>query len=115
MMRYRGGLGFWAWVTFRVAGGLLFLYLIAHICVLSFLLKGEASFNALMGPLQSPLAKVLEIGLIACVIYHGLNGIRVVFVDFFEGALYHKKLFWALFVIGLILFVASALPILSHL
>jgi succinate dehydrogenase/fumarate reductase cytochrome b subunit len=45
--------------------------------------------------------------LLAFLIYHTLNGIRELFIDFGSGALYHKKLFWVMMVIGLVFFVAG--------
>jgi succinate dehydrogenase/fumarate reductase cytochrome b subunit len=45
--------------------------------------------------------------LLAFLIYHTLNGIRELVIDFGSGALYHKKLFWVMMVIGLVCFVAG--------
>jgi succinate dehydrogenase/fumarate reductase cytochrome b subunit len=45
--------------------------------------------------------------LLAFLIYHTLNGIRELIIDFGSGALYHKKLFWVMMVIGLVFFVAG--------
>jgi len=45
--------------------------------------------------------------LLACLIYHALNGVRELIIDFGSGALYHKKLFWAVMIIGLVIYVTT--------
>jgi succinate dehydrogenase/fumarate reductase cytochrome b subunit len=44
-------------------------------------------------------------------IYHTLNGIRGLIVDFGQWALYHKKLFWVMSAIGLVVFVAGLIAL----
>ena len=42
----------------------------------------------------------MEIGLVALVLFHALNGLRIVLVDFWsKGAKYQRQLFWG--VLGL--------------
>jgi succinate dehydrogenase/fumarate reductase cytochrome b subunit len=52
-------------------------------------------------------AKPVVIILLAFLIYHALNGVRELIVDFGNGALYHKKLFWVMMVIGVVVYVAT--------
>jgi len=99
----------------RITGGLLILYLGLHIYVLHFLGKGGEEFDRLMVTMQQPIFKLLEVGLLGVVIYHSLNGIRILFIDFGRGALYHKKLFWFLMAIGAATFLVGAIPIFQHL
>jgi succinate dehydrogenase/fumarate reductase cytochrome b subunit len=49
--------------------------------------------------------------LLAFLIYHTLNGVRELIVDFGQGALYHKKLFWVMMAIGLALFIAGLIAL----
>jgi succinate dehydrogenase/fumarate reductase cytochrome b subunit len=51
--------------------------------------------------------KAVVVVLLAFLIYHTLNGIRGLIVDFGNGALYHKKLYWVMMVIGLVFFAAG--------
>jgi len=110
-MFYRWHVGTWAWVLHRISGVVIALYLLLHICVISYLQKGPESFNRVMGLLGLPLFKLLEIGLLGVVIYHVLNGIRLVILDLGWGTAHQKKMFWAVVVVGIVIFVLGAIPL----
>ena len=112
-MHYKWKTGMWAWVIHRVTGLALTFYLCLHIWVVS-TLSSEATFNTTMKFLTSPIFKLAEIGLLACIIFHTFNGIRILIVDFGNGAYYHEKLFWGLTSVGVILWLAGSYPILMH-
>jgi succinate dehydrogenase hydrophobic anchor subunit len=77
-------------------------------------LHNPGKFNDVMAFLGSWQFRLLELGLLAVVIYHALNGVRILFVDFYNGSLYQAKLFWALAVVGLVIFLIGAYPIFNH-
>ncbi len=79
---YRWHPGFVFWLLHRLAGLGLAGYLILHIWVLSHLLQGEAEFKSIMNAFDSPLIRVMEIGLLGLVLFHGLNGIRILLMDY---------------------------------
>jgi len=110
-MFYRWHVGTWAWVLHRISGVVIALYLLLHIWVISFLQKGPESFNRVMHLLESPLVKLLEIGLLGVVIYHVLNGIRLVILDLGWGMEHQKKMFWAVVGVGIVIFVLGAIPL----
>ncbi|MCF7810964.1 succinate dehydrogenase, cytochrome b556 subunit [bacterium] len=112
-MRYKVKTGMFAWLIFRISGLLLVLYLIIHINVIGNL-SDPAQFDTTMTTLGSWQFRILEIGLLAVIIVHAMNGIRIFIVDFANGSLYQKKLFWTLFAVGAILFLAGTYPMLSH-
>ncbi len=122
-MRYKSGydfsyklsVGHVAWILHRLSGLALMFYLGLHIWVISHLNAGAESFNKVMAFLNTPLFKVLEIGLWGVILYHVLNGIRLLLIDFAGGARYHKKLFWVAFFLVLILTILGAIPFLHHL
>ena len=112
-MRYRVKTGMAAWLLHRITGLGLVVYLVLHINVISSL-HDPAGFNKVMVFLGSPFFRFLEIGLLAFVIYHAMNGIRVVWVDFFEGSANHAKIFWVLTVIGVLIFILGTIPMIQH-
>lgn len=113
-MRYRWWkTGMLAWILFRLSGIALVVYLVMHINVISSL-HNRDTFDETMRFLGSWQFRMLEIGLFAVVLYHALNGIRIFIVDFFNGALYQAKLFWALMAVGVVLFLLGAYPMFSH-
>jgi succinate dehydrogenase / fumarate reductase cytochrome b subunit len=61
---------------------------------------------------QTPLFKVLEIALLAAVVYHGMDGIRLMIVHQFKITEYRKSLFYAVFAISALLVIAGGIPIL---
>ena len=86
-------MGMWAWVLHRITGILIALYSLAHITVLSSVLLSTGSFDAVMRLLSQPLALWLELGLLAAIILHGLNGIRLILFDFNIGIKKQKEIF----------------------
>jgi len=79
---YRWHPGFVAWLLHRLSGAALAGYLILHLYVLSSLSKGPAEFDRLMAAFSNPFTRILEIGLLGVVVYHTLNGLRIVFMDY---------------------------------
>ncbi len=63
-MRYRWQLGFWAFLLMRVSAVAITFYLLLHIAVLSYLLKGPTVFDELMKTVQSRLFKFFELALL---------------------------------------------------
>jgi succinate dehydrogenase/fumarate reductase cytochrome b subunit len=48
------------------------------------------------------------------VIYHAFDGIRLLIVHYFDVTEYRKSLFYAAFVVSVILTIVGGLPILIH-
>ena len=112
-MHYKWKTGMWAFVFHRVTGIALSAYIIMHIYVVSSLYKPE-NFDKVMAFLNQPLFKLAEIGLLAAVIYHGLNGVRVFLIDFCHGTKKQATIFWILAAVGAVIFIAGAFPFLHH-
>jgi succinate dehydrogenase / fumarate reductase cytochrome b subunit len=113
MMRYRWQLGFWAFLLMRISAVAVTVYLILHIAVLSYLLKGPTAFDELMKTVQTPLFKFFELALLGGVLFHALNGIRILWIDLASAAHYQKALFWAMISLGVVVFIWGAIPILK--
>jgi succinate dehydrogenase / fumarate reductase cytochrome b subunit len=96
--------GMWAWVLFRISGLVLVLYLFVHIGVISTGRFGEdgSTLNSIMKMFESPLAILLDLLLVWAVLYHALNGVRIVLMDFGLGIKQHKVVFWVVMVIAVI-------------
>lgn len=73
-------LSMWGFVLNRVAGLGLVLYLILHLAVLSLLIGGPDGYNAFVALARHPVFLLLDIVLIAGIIGHGLNGLRVALI-----------------------------------
>jgi succinate dehydrogenase / fumarate reductase cytochrome b subunit len=112
-MRFHWYTGQVAWVLLRVSGLAIVLYLVLHIWSIS-KLSDPATFDAEMELYSKPLFKFGEVAVLAACVFHALNGIRILLVDFAGGARYHKPLFYAVLALSVVIIAAGAIPILSH-
>ena len=101
---YKHG-GSWAWILHRVTGLGLTAYIYVHIYALTTLTQGEKAFDDEMKLFTTPVFKVLEWLLFTLVLYHSFNGVRIVLVDWANGARYHKKILSVVYVLGIVLFI----------
>lgn len=109
---YRIRTGMFAWILHRVTGIGLVVYLILHVWGLRALSNREA-FNELITKYHSPIFKLGEFLLLAAVVYHALNGLRIVLVDFLGWSPRQKKLFWTLGAVAVVLIVVGGYPSIS--
>ncbi|HMS66170.1 MAG TPA: succinate dehydrogenase, cytochrome b556 subunit [Ignavibacteria bacterium] len=113
-LSYKKDSGSWAWILHRITGIALIAYLFLHVYSLSPLTQGEAAFNAKMQTYSSPFFMVIEWFLFAFVLFHALNGIRIVIVDWADGAKYHKHMHKLSWIIGILLFLGMGALMFSH-
>ena len=102
--------GMWAWLLFRISGVILVFYLGAHIIITSMGQVGAdgETYNNLMTAFDHPIAIILDLLLVAAVLYHALNGVRIILMDFGIGIQRHKIIFWTCMAIAVICFVFFA-------
>ena len=112
---YRWGEGIWAHVFHRLSGIALVVYLSMHIWVVHNLQKGPGVYDRLMETLRSPLFRVGEAFLLAAVLYHGLNGMRLVVMDAGIGIRAHRATYWAVFGVCAVLGIAGGIVLVFYL
>lgn len=103
--------GFIAFVLRRLTGVALVIYLVVHMWVIGGINGGADTFNDRMDFLGKPVFRLLEIGLLTAVVYHGIDGIRLLVVHYGNVTEYRKSLFYAVMVVSAILVIAGGLPI----
>lgn len=104
--------GMVAYLVQRVTGLLLLFYLFLHVHTIRQLSEGPVAFNRAIGEFKSPFFKLLEIALLATVILHALNGVRITLIDLGVGHKRQRQLFWAWSIgLGALLFLAGAIPL----
>ncbi len=105
---YRGREGQIAWMLHRVTGVGVFLFLALHISNIFLMSFPAHVFNSVLIFYHSVLFKLLSIfGLYLGVLYHALNGIRVMIVDFWPGAGKYQAPLWR---IQLVVFALAFVP-----
>ena len=82
-----------------------------HIWVIHHLTQGPKGFNKAMNFVQQPIFKLAEIGLLGVILFHAMNGLRILCIEWGTGYRIQKKLFWWVMAIGVALFVFGAYPI----
>ncbi|HZL65360.1 MAG TPA: succinate dehydrogenase, cytochrome b556 subunit [Thermoleophilia bacterium] len=106
------GTGMWAWMLFRISGLILVFYLFVHVWVISQgRLGGAGTMNSFFKFFDKPFLVLLDLMLVSAVLYHALNGVRIVLMDLGIGIKQHKLVFWVCMVVAalaLSLFAAKA-------
>jgi len=105
---YKGHEGQWSWVAHRVTGVAVILFLFAHIVDTAVIGWGPNAYERVMRAYENPIIRLMELGLVAAVLYHAINGIRIMIVDFWPRAADHQK---RLFYWSMGAFVLAMIPI----
>ena len=113
---YRGREGQIAWMLHRVTGVGVFVFLALHILNIFLMAFPSNVFNSVAALYHNVLFELATIfGLYLGVLYHALNGIRVMIVDFWPGAGRYQAPLWRVqMVIFVLAFVPSAAIMLAR-
>jgi succinate dehydrogenase / fumarate reductase, cytochrome b subunit len=105
---YRGHPGQWSWILHRITGVGIILFLFAHVIDTAVVGWGPEAYNRVVSVYENPFVRLLELGLVAMVLYHSYNGVKITLIDFFPRLVKHIAL---LSITTAALFVASMIPI----
>jgi succinate dehydrogenase / fumarate reductase membrane anchor subunit len=104
---YSGGPGQYAWAMHRASGiGILF-FLLVHIIDISLIGLGRDVYDASVAFYAQPALIPMEILLVGAVVYHALNGVRVMAIDFTAWGYRREQ---ASFAVVILLTVLLTLP-----
>jgi succinate dehydrogenase / fumarate reductase, cytochrome b subunit len=109
----RRGLGMWAYTLNRITGIGLVVYLYLHLCFLSLLLKGPSAWDSFVAVAHSPFVLTLDLILLAGILIHGLNGLRLTLTGLGVGVGAQKALFVSLMAVSAVALWVAALKILA--
>jgi succinate dehydrogenase / fumarate reductase, cytochrome b subunit len=107
----RRRLGMWAYTLNRITGIGLVVYLYLHLGVLSLLARGQSSWDSFLTLARSPFYLALDVVLLAGILIHGLNGLRIALTGFDVGVRAQKALFGILMLAAAVALIAAALKI----
>lgn len=109
-------LGMWIWLLHRVTGIIIALYGIAHLLVISSsLLNSDGNFfEDIMKVFENRVLLGFELVLIAVILFHTFNGLRVILFDLSIGIRAQKLIFWGLMAVAVILFAFAADALLPY-
>lgn len=104
-------LGGWAFALNRLSGLGVLLYLYLHLAILSTLARGPEAWDAFVAFALHPLVLVMDVVLLAGLLIHGLNGIRVTLVGLGFVVSRQRALFVALMVLAALVLVVGTVRI----
>ncbi|MDQ3167856.1 MAG: succinate dehydrogenase, cytochrome b556 subunit, partial [Chloroflexota bacterium] len=112
---YNGDVGQYAWVMHRATGIGTVFFLLVHIVDIMLIGLGAEIYDESVKFYGNPFLLPMEIALVGAVIYHSLNGIRILLIDFWEmGTRRERQLFWMALVGTVVLTIPSGIIILAH-
>lgn len=95
-LRYKGNAGMWTWLLHRVTGLGILAFLIIHVADTAIVVYNPEFYDHTLDIYRSPLFRVAELAIFFAVIFHALNGLRIIIQDFWPIAMMHqRRLAWA--------------------
>ncbi len=118
-LRYGGGIGQWSWLLHRISGLGILVYLVAHITDTFFVVVNPSWYDHALAMYAGEVGGIYywplrwafrlgELGLIASVLFHAVNGVRIVLFDLWPGAALHPKTLYRAVVL---VFLAIMIPV----
>jgi succinate dehydrogenase / fumarate reductase cytochrome b subunit len=103
---YRGREGMWSWVAHRVTGVLVFFFLYVHVLDTALVRVSPEAYNTVIATYKNPVVGLMEVGLVGAVLFHALNGLRVVLIDFWSrGPRVQRQMLYAVLVLWVLLMI----------
>ena len=111
---YRGREGMWSWVGHRITGVVIFLFLLVHVLDTSLVRVSPGAYDAVMATYKNPLMALGETALVAAIVFHAFNGLRLILVDFWkQGTKYQRQMLWGVLALWVVTMLAFSIRHLS--
>jgi len=105
---YRGDPGMWSWVLHRITGATIFFFLFVHVLDTALVRVSPEAYNEVIDTYKTPIVGLMEMGLVVAVLYHALNGVRVILIDFWQhGPKYQRQMLWVVLGVWIAVFIAA--------
>lgn len=102
-----------AWAFHRIAGLGIFAFVVLHVIDIYLVGGNPELYDEVLAFYASIPGRLLETVLGAALLYHALNGLRIIIIDFWPAmTVYHRALWWGTWVIFILVGVPGALVIL---
>ena len=112
---YRGREGMWSWVAHRITGALTFFFLFAHVLDTALVRVSPEAYDTVIATYKNPVVNLLEVGLVGAVLYHALNGVRVIAIDFWsKGPKYQQAMLWSIVAVWMLVMIPGVYFMLEH-
>ena len=102
---YRGKVGMWSWVLHRITGVAIYFFLLVHVLDTALVRLSPEAYDAVIATYKTPIIGLAELGLVAAILYHAFNGVRIILIDFWsKGSKYQNLMFWIVVAIAFVIF-----------
>ena len=102
--------GMLSWILHKITGVAVVAYLVIHIWSMAKMAKGPEAFNAVIETYKTTLFRAGEVLLLGAILFHGLNGLRLILGEFTAWAMKrHKLLVYLTYVLAVVLFIIGGL------
>ena len=108
-LRYKGGGPMWAWILHRISGIGMVLFVGLHVIASFFTQQVGSSWAITINIIYESV--YFQLFIVSSVLFHGLNGIRIIILDLWPKLLQYQKeaiwMQWLIFipVYGLTIFI----------
>jgi succinate dehydrogenase / fumarate reductase cytochrome b subunit len=105
----------WSWVAHRITGVLIFFFLFVHVLDTALVRVSPQAYDEVVDSYKNPIINLLEVGLAGAVVFHALNGLRIMAIDFWsKGVRYQKRLLYTELVVFVVLMAPACFFMLRH-
>lgn len=112
---YRGGVSMWSWVAHRITGVAVLFFLYVHVLDTALVRVSPDAYDTIIASYKTPLVNLMEVGLVGAVLFHALNGLRVMAVDFWSrGPRLQKQMLMGIVAVWLLVMVPGVYFMLKH-
>jgi succinate dehydrogenase / fumarate reductase, cytochrome b subunit len=114
LLRYRGREGMLAWAFHRISGVAIWLFIVLHVVDI-YLVGGDPNaYNTILQVYASTPGRIMEILLGAALLYHALNGMRILVIDLWPAMTsYHRVLWYGSWIVFIVVGLPGAYIILE--
>jgi succinate dehydrogenase / fumarate reductase, cytochrome b subunit len=110
---YRGRSGQAAFMAHRITGFLVVVFLLLHVVDVSLVNASPKLYDQVHQVYGNVFLRLFEVGLLGALLFHSLNGLRIVIFDFFPSAIKREKdMLWVVLFLTTVLTIVGAYVIL---
>jgi len=100
LFSYRGREGMVAWLFHRISGVGVWAFVVLHVVDIYLVGGNPEAYDELLAFYASIPGRLMEVLLGAALLYHALNGLRIIVIDLWPRLTrYHRHMWWASWVI----------------
>jgi succinate dehydrogenase / fumarate reductase cytochrome b subunit len=113
VLPFKRTVGTWAFVFNRWSGVLLAIYLYVHLGVLTTIAVSPNAYEQFLVVARSPFGLLFDVVLVLLILYHGLNGLRIMYAALAGKIEQHQAQFWGVVTLSVVLTLYAAFLIFS--